>query len=159
MKKFYEYLCTVEAFLARTFLMVMVILIFGAGIARLVGHPINWSIDAATCIFAWACFFSADVAWRKNKLMSVEVLTNYLPEKARKYCRLLNYSILTLFLLYLIPTGLWLSYVSRERSFQGISEFSYSWVTMSVPLGGALLLITTILKFRDEIKANPKGNQ
>jgi TRAP-type C4-dicarboxylate transport system permease small subunit len=159
MKKFYEHLCTVEAFLARTFLMLMVVLIFGAGIARLVGHPINWSIDAATCIFAWACFFSADVAWRKNKLMSVEVLTNSLPEKVQRYCRLLNYFILIVFLGYLIPTGLWLSYVSRARSFQGIPEFSYSWVTMSVPLGGTLLLITTILKLRDEIKASPKGSR
>lgn len=159
MKKFYEYLCAVEAFLARTFLLGMVVLIFGAGIARLVGHPINWAIDAATCIFAWACFFSADVAWRKNKLMSVEVLTSHLPARAQRLCRLLNYSILTIFLLYLIPTGLWLSYVSRARSFQGIPDFSYSWVTMSVPLGAALLLMTTILKFRDEIKASPTRNR
>lgn len=159
MKKFYEYLCAVEAFLAGTFLLVMVVLIFGAGIARLVGHPINWAIDAATGVFAWACFFSADVAWRKNKLMSVEVLTSHLPERAQRWCRLLNYSILTIFLVYLIPTGLWLSYVSRARTFQGIPDFSYSWVTMSAPLGAALLLITTILKFRDEIKASPKRNR
>jgi TRAP-type C4-dicarboxylate transport system permease small subunit len=158
MKKFYEVLCTVEAFLARMFLMVMVVLIFGAGIARLVGHPINWAIDAATCVFAWACFLSADVAWRKDKLMSVAVLTNHLPEKGQKYCRLLNYSILTVFLVYLIPTGLWLSYVSRERTFQGIPDFSYSWVTMSLPLGATLLLMTTILKFRNEIKPGRNGD-
>ena len=29
--------------------------------------------------------------------MSVEVLTNFLPEKAQKYCRMLNYFILTVF--------------------------------------------------------------
>lgn len=136
----------------------MVILVFGGGVARLLAYPINWAIDMATCLFAWACFFSADVAFRRNKLMSVEVLTNYLPEKAQRYCRMVNYFILTVFLVYLIPTGIWLSYISRERSFQGIPEFSYSWITMSMPVGSLLLLITTLLKISDEIKGSKKGN-
>jgi TRAP-type C4-dicarboxylate transport system permease small subunit len=156
MKTVYECVCWAEAFLARTLLLTMVVLIFGSGVARLVGSPINWAIDIATCVFAWGCFFSADVAWRKNKLMSVEVLTNYFPEKGRKFCRMLNYLILTVFLAYVIPAGIWLSYVSRARSFQGIPEFSYSWVTMSMPVGAILLLITTLLKIRDEVHGAAK---
>lgn len=152
MKKFYERLCFAEILVAQLFLIVMVILIFVAGIARLIGHPINWSIDIATCVFAWACFLSADVAWRNGKLMSVDVVTKHLSEKGQKFFRMVNYGIVTLFLLYLIPIGFWLSYVSRERSFQGIPEFSYSWVTMSVPVCGVLLLITTVLKARTELK-------
>jgi TRAP-type C4-dicarboxylate transport system permease small subunit len=158
MKTVYEHVCAAEAFLARTLLLGMVLLIFGSGIARLVGSPINWAVDIATCAFAWGCFFSADVAWRKNKLMSVEVLTNYFPAKGRKFCRMVNYCILTGFLLYVIPAGVWLSYVSRARSFQGIPEFSYSWVTMSMPVGAALLLITTILKIRGEVTSGRTGN-
>jgi TRAP-type transport system small permease protein len=34
------------------------------------------------------------------------------------------------------------------RSFQGIPAISYSWVTMSLPVGAMLLLITTALKVR-----------
>jgi len=34
--------------------------------------------------------------------------------------------------------------VSRARSFQGIPEISYSWVTMSMPVGCLLLLVTTL---------------
>jgi len=151
MKKFYERVCFVEVVLAQFFLVVMVVLIFSAGIARLIGHPINWTIDVATCVFAWACFLSADVAWRKGKLMSVDVITKHLSEKAQRTFRMVNYTILTVFLLYLIPIGLWLSYVSRERSFQGIPDFSYSWVTMSVPVCSMLLLITTLIKVRDEL--------
>lgn len=151
MRTLYAYLCAAEAFLARSFLLVMVVLIFGAGIARVLGHPINWAVDVATCLFAWACFLSADIAWRKSRLMSVDVMTARLPQHGQRVCRLLNCGILTVFLLYLIPTGLWLSYVSRARSFQGIPEFSYSWVTMSLPVGAFLLLITTLLKIRDEL--------
>jgi len=49
--------------------------------------------------------------------------------------------------------GIWLSWISRARSFQGIPEISYSWVTMSAPVGAALLLITAFLKFREELKS------
>ena len=112
------------------------ILIFGAGIARVLGYPINWAIDAATCFFAWACFFSADIAWRYNKLMSVDIFVNAFPEKAKTYCRMANYAILTVFLTYIVVAGLWLSYVSRARAFQGIPAISYSWVTLSLPVGG-----------------------
>jgi TRAP-type C4-dicarboxylate transport system permease small subunit len=158
MAKLYAWVCAAEAFLARTFLLTMVALIFGSGIARLLGSPINWAIDVATCIFAWGCFFSADVAWRRSKLMSVELLTNRLPARGQKACRMVNYCILTAFLLYVIPAGVWLSYVSRARSFQGIPTFSYSWVTMSLPVGAAMLLTTTILKMRDELKSSGKGS-
>lgn len=151
MKTVYASLCAAEALLARLFLLAMVVLLFGACIARVFGHPINWAIDIATCVFAWACFLSADIAWRKNRLMSVELLTSRLSARLQRACRLLNYAVLALFLAYLVPTGLWLAYVSRARSFQGIPEFSYSWVTMSLPVGGLLLLITTLLKIREEL--------
>jgi TRAP-type C4-dicarboxylate transport system permease small subunit len=157
MKKLYEYICNGETFVARSLLIAMVILVFGAGIARVVGYPINWAIDMATCFFAWACFFSADIAWRNDKLMSVDIFVNYFPEKVKKYCRMVNYTILVVFLMYVVVAGLWIAYVSRERAFQGIPAISYSWVTLSLPVGGVLLLISTILKIRKEIK--PDGGE
>jgi TRAP-type C4-dicarboxylate transport system permease small subunit len=148
--RLYASLCAAESRVAATFLVVMVLLIFGGGLARLVGHPQNWTIDAATCLFAWACFLSADVAWRRGKLMSVDVLVARLPEGARRPLRLLNCAIVALFLLYAIGAGSWLAWTSRARSFQGIPGVSYSWITLSMPVGSALLLLTTLLKIRDE---------
>jgi TRAP-type C4-dicarboxylate transport system permease small subunit len=152
MKKFYERLIAAEAVLAAAFLVLMVVLIFAGGVARLFEHPINWAIDAATCFFAWACFLCADIAWRRGSLMSIEVLTRRLPPRLEAACRLVNYLIITLFLLYVIGMGVWLSWISRERSFQGIPEVSYSWVTMSMPVGACLLLITTLLKLKSELR-------
>jgi TRAP-type C4-dicarboxylate transport system permease small subunit len=53
---------------------------------------------------------------------------------------------------YLIVMGAWLAWTSRERSFQGIPDISYSWVTASAVVGGLLLLVTTLLKVRDELR-------
>jgi TRAP-type C4-dicarboxylate transport system permease small subunit len=151
-KWLYERVIAVEAFLAAAFLVLMVVLIFAGGVARLLEHPINWAIDFATCFFAWACFLCADIAWRRNSLMSIEVLTRRLPPRLEKACRLVNYLIIMLFLIYVIGMGVWLSWISRERSFQGIPEVSYSWVTMSMPVGACLLLITAVLKVRAEFR-------
>jgi TRAP-type C4-dicarboxylate transport system permease small subunit len=155
LKRLYEKLCAAEAVLAGTLLVLMVLLIFVGGVSRVFGYPLNWSTDFATAFFAWACFFCADIAWRRNNLMAIEFLPARLPPGAQKGLRLANYLIISGFLLYLIVMGAWLAWTSRVRSFQGIPEISYSWVTSSAVAGGALLLVTTILKIVDEVKGRP----
>ena len=146
---FYRIVLGVERRLASTLLVLMVVLIFVGGIARLVGHPLNWTTDAATCAFAWACFLCADVAWQRNGLVAIDVLTSRLPSIAQRVIAQANLVVIAAFLIYAIGWGTWLSWISRERSFQGIPEVSYSWVTMSMVVGSLLLLVTTLLKLRD----------
>jgi TRAP-type C4-dicarboxylate transport system permease small subunit len=152
LKAFYRRLCAAEAVLAGTLLVLMVALIFLGGVSRVLGYPLNWTTDFATAFFAWACFFCADIAWRRNSLMAIELGTARLPANAQMALRLANYFIISAFLLYLMVMGTWLAWTSRARSFQGIPEISYSWVTASAVVGGFLLLITTILKVRDELR-------
>jgi len=149
MRAFYAYLLRLEAILAGIFLLLMVGLIFTGGVARLMRNPLNWTIDLATCFFAWACFLCADIAWRNNSLMSINLVAERAPERVRQALSYLNFLIISVFLVYLIYSGLLLSWVSRARSFNGIPGVSYSWVTMSLPVGATLLLITTLLKVRE----------
>ena len=149
MTRVYAQLCRLEAIVAGVFLVVMVVMIFVGGIARMMAMPLNWTGDVATCLFAWACFLCADVTWRNNGLMAVELISGRLAPQGQRLLTLCNYLIICAFLVYVVCTGLWLSWVSRARSFQGIPEVSYSWITLSMPVGAALLLITTLLKMRD----------
>ena len=152
MRALYAWLLKIEAVLAGSFLMLMVALIFAGGVARLMRYPLNWTVDLATCFFAWGCFLCADVAWRRGSLMSIDLLVERLPARAQKALRLANYAIIAVFLAYLTVMGTWLAWTSRVRSFQGIPEISYAWVTMSAAVGGLLLLVTTILKVKEEFK-------
>jgi TRAP-type C4-dicarboxylate transport system permease small subunit len=150
----YAKLLRLEVVLAGVFLVLMVALVFTGGVARLMRHPLNWTIDLATCCFAWVTFLCADIAWRRDALMSIDLLAARAPppvQRALAYC---NYLIISAFLVYVIYTGILLSWVSRARAFQGIPEVSYSWVTMSLPVGGGLLLITTLLKLRAAMRSN-----
>jgi TRAP-type C4-dicarboxylate transport system permease small subunit len=155
LERVYERVGTVEAKVAATFLVLMVVFIFAGGVSRMFGHPLNWSTDAATCLFAWACFLCADVAWRRNSLMSIELLTSRLSPRLQTMLRLLNHAIISVFLLYIAGLGIWLSWTSRVRSFQGIPEISYTWVTASMPFGAVLLLATTLVKVRNELSGRP----
>ena len=146
----YRRFCDAEARLAATLLVMMVALIFAGAVSRVFGYPLNWSTDAATCLFAWACFLCADIAWRNNGMMSIELVTSRLPAQPQQWLRYLNLAIIAAFLLYVVWLGLWLSWTSRVRTFQGIPEISYSWVTMSMPVGAVLLLVTTLLKIREQ---------
>jgi TRAP-type C4-dicarboxylate transport system permease small subunit len=147
-----QILWKLETVIAGTFLVLMVLLIFAGGVARSLHYPLNWTGDAATCLFAWACFLCADIAWRNDSLMSIDLVTERLPERLQFAIRMLNYALITAFLLYLVTMGLYLSWISRIRSFQGIPAISYSWVTLSLPVGAILLLITTARKVRGELR-------
>lgn len=150
MASLYRRLCRAEAVIAASFLLMMVALIFLGGVARMLGAPQNWTVDVATCLFAWACFLCADVAWRNNALMAIGLVPNRLsPSVARALMRL-NLLLIAAFLLFVAIAGAWLAWISRTRTFQGIPGISYSWVTASLPAGSLLLLLTTLLKLRDQ---------
>jgi TRAP-type C4-dicarboxylate transport system permease small subunit len=146
MQFLYGRVLRLEAVLAGTLLLLMVGLIFLGGVARMLGYPLNWTIDLATCSFAWGCFLCADVAWRRDALMSIDLLAGRLPPGVARLMFYANHVIISLFLTYVIYAGIWLSWVSRARSFQGIPGVSYSWVTASIVVGAILLLTTTLLK-------------
>lgn len=154
MRRLYAFILKLEAGLAGVLLVAMAGLIFAGGVARLMAHPINWTIDLATCFFAWAAFFCADIAWRKEALMRIEIISKNAPAWLARFLTYFNLVVIAGFLLYVIYSGLWLSWVSRARSFQGIPGVSYSWVTMSLPVGGLLLLVTTALKLRAQMIAD-----
>lgn len=143
-----------EAVLAAILIIAMVVLIFTGGVARMMRHPLNWTTDFATCFFAWAAFLSADVAWRNDALMSVDLLTSRVSEKFQSALLYVNYAIISGFLIYLMWSGTRLAIVSSARSFQGIPWISYSWVTMSLPVGALLLLLTTGIRLYRSLKTD-----
>lgn len=159
LRTFYSHVGKAEALIAAAFLVLMVALIFAGGVARTMGAPLVWTTDFATCFFAWACFLCADVAWRNDGLISIRLVVDRLSPQAQRLLTYINYVLISLFLVYLIATGLWLSYVSSARSFQGIPWISYSWITMSLPVGAALLLVTTLIKFKREISGGPRPEE
>ena len=152
MKRFYEQVCRAEVFLAAVCFCASCLVIFSSAIARTVHRPLNWSLDISLFLFAWSVFLAADVALRADKLVNVDILVNRLPEKAREAVRLALWVIILVFLVALVGYGIHLSWFTRARAFQGLPKFSYTWVTLAVPLGSALMIVTVSLKLRASIR-------
>ncbi len=149
MKKLYEYVCKAEVFLAALCFSISCCLIFFAAIARSLDRPINWSQDMSLFLFAWSVFLSADAALRADKLVNIDLFVSRFSESTRRILAIFIYLIILAFLGALIWYGIKLSFFSRRRVFQGIPGFSYSWVTISIPVCSFLMAITSILKLKN----------
>jgi|CeladaMinimDraft_18_1061708.scaffolds.fasta_scaffold00197_17 TRAP-type C4-dicarboxylate transport system permease small subunit len=155
--KIYEAIGKVEMWISKGALALLTALVFASALARTLNYPIAWAVDMATFLFAWAVFLSADAAMRKDKLISINLLMDRLPPRFQLYLKILNYAIIIIFLAYMVYYGFHLSYTTRLRTFQGIPGFSYTWVTISVPIGCLLMLTTAVLKVKDLIKGGTAG--
>ena len=157
MSKVYAFLCKAEMFLAKYTLLALSTLVLAAAIARTIRHPMNWAMDAATFLFAWCVFIGGDIAMRENRLFCITLLLDRIPAKARPVVQIVNWLIIAAFLVFMIGYGIKLSIITRLRTFQGIPGLSYTWVTLSVPVGCALMLVSTVRRLRDLFHAARHG--
>ncbi len=136
-----------EAFIGTVFIIFIVLLVFIAALVRWLGFPIAWSIDAAQLLFGWVVFLGADVALKNDSHIGVDMIVNKLPFKARKTVKIINYISIQLFLLVIIYYGVMLSIENYERLFNTL-RLSYSYATISVPVGCSLMFLTMCEKIK-----------
>jgi len=153
MKRFYQSVCRVEESVAKISLGVFTLLVAVAAGGRFFGQPMAWAQDGAIFIFVWFVFFSADIAMRGNKLVAVTILTEKLPPRVQNWIAAVNYAIIAGFVVFMIRYSVFLLDISRHVAFQGRAGFSYSWVIASIPVAFTLLLITTVTKLREHLRA------
>jgi len=148
MKNIYDRLIEGETYVAAVGFTGACLMIFVSAIMRGIGYPINWAWDLSLFLFAWSVFIAADAAMRHDKLVNVELVVDLFPAKWKTFCSVINYCLILLFLVALVIIGLKLSYTTRSRTFQGMPGFSYTWVTLSIPVGAALMIVTTVRKLK-----------
>lgn len=146
MKRFYKKLCQAEVALSGVCLIASVALIFVQAVLRTANRPINWGFYIALFLFTWSTFLAADVAYRNNTTVFVDVFINRMPPSVQKMLRIICYLLSLAFMTGMTYYGAILFVKSWARPFQGIPGFSYSWVTLSVPVGFGLMVITTLRK-------------
>lgn len=151
MPKIGKSLIALEEKVSMLLLIFIVVLVFLAALLRWFGYPLPWSVDMAQLLFVWFCFLGADQALRKDKHIGVDVLTRYLPLKAQRIIQLCFYIMIFLFLGLIVIYGVHLSYLNRLRQFNGM-KLSYSWATVSAPVGCSIMMLTTVGKIRRFLK-------
>jgi len=146
MEKIMKIISKVELAVAAVCLVASTSMIFIAAVLRRIGNPINWSIDISLFLFAWCIFLSADIALRDDRLVSFDLISEKLPKKFNKVLSTILFVVIFAFLALLLVYGSILAYTTRIRTFQGIPGFSYTWITLSLPVGALLMMQTVIYK-------------
>ncbi len=136
-----RFLVRAEAALGKFLLVVIVVLVFAAGLLRWFDRPLIWSVDLAQLLFVWISFIGANQALRSRVHIGMDLLVRPFPIRVRRLLEVLL-ALLTLgFLLYMALLGYRLTALNIERVY-GDSGISYAFVTGAVPVGCLLLAIT-----------------
>ncbi|OKL43355.1 hypothetical protein A3843_14110 [Pseudovibrio exalbescens] len=135
-----------ENLILKVLLGACVVLVVVASLARWVGYPIIWSVDIAQLLFIWICFLGANQALRHDQHIGVDFLIRRCPKKLQYLVEAVGYALTIAFLLALIRYGYDLTTMNVERRLSD-TDMSYAWVTAAVPVGCALLALTSVGKF------------
>jgi len=150
MKALYNYFCKFEELVVQVFLCTIVFLVFSSAICRTLKVPINWAIDLSLLLYAWTVFLGADMALRNTDLVKVDMIIKKFSPGAQKALYILWQTVIIVFLASLILYGVPLALESTKRLFQTLG-ISYSWATISVPVGSALMMISTGIKLYNAV--------
>jgi TRAP-type C4-dicarboxylate transport system permease small subunit len=156
----YHGFCKIEEILVALFVAVITLLVFISAVARGLNHPLNWAQDMALLLFAWVVFLGADSALRRADFVRVDMLIRFFPPKVQKLLYYFFYLIIIGFLGILVRFGIPLCIDNAKRLFQTLG-ITYSWATISAPIGSLLMIITILLKLirrwhEKEIKSEGK---
>ncbi|GAA0381790.1 TRAP transporter small permease [Bacillus horti] len=139
-----------EDFLTNSLMIGIVVFVFLASVMRWIGSPIPWSIEFAQLLFVWVIFLGANRALREDRHVGVDFFVNQLPFKVKTIIEIIMIVLIMAFLVFLAYSGSSLSLENSSRLINNLG-LSYSIVTISVPMGSLLMLITFIGKLKGKI--------
>jgi TRAP-type C4-dicarboxylate transport system permease small subunit len=147
----YNGFCKIEETIVAVFVAAITFLIFVSAITRSFGFPINWAPDTSMLLLSWVVFLGADSALRRADFIRVDMLLLRFPVKVQKFLYYLYYLIVILFLALMVRFGVPLALENTKRNFQALT-LSYSWATISAPIGAFLMIVTIVLKLKNKWK-------
>ena len=149
-KKFVEGYIKLENFITNFLLVSIVFFVFIAAVLRWVGYPLAWSVEFAQLLFVWAIFLGANRTLREDKHIGVDFFVRKMPVRLRLTVEIMMYVLVIAFLVFLSYFGLMLSIENSVRLINNL-PFSYSMITMAVPVGSMLMIITAVKKIIGKI--------
>ena len=160
-KLIYKGFCILEEAVVAVSVAAITLLVFASAISRGFNHPLNWAVDISLLLLAWLVFLGADTALRRSDFIHVDVLLRKFSPHIQKFLYYFFYIIIILFLAMLVIYGIPLSIENYQRTFQAL-PISYSWATISVPVGAFFMIVTIVIKLvkkRNETEIKSEGKE
>lgn len=133
----------IERSIAAMMLALIVLCVFFAALMRTIGFPVIWSVDIAQLLFVWVCMIGGNQAMRDGDHVGVDYFVKRFPLKMQLSIDVVVYVLMAAFLAMLIVYGIKLTLLNPEREL-GAAQLPYSLVTAAIPVGGLVMLFTTL---------------
>ena len=147
MRKIYKAFCKLEVIACGTGFMLLIAMIFLAAVLRFFRVSVAWNIDLALFLLAWTAFLGADIAWRDEKLIGIDIITKRLPVLPAKIIQFIVYVIVMCALVIIVVNGSRLAWLERVRRYQSI-PIPFSLMTLSLVTAASSMIITTLIKMK-----------
>ncbi len=144
-RTFFETMTRLEESVSQIFMAFIVFLVFIAALTRFIGYPINWSVDIAQAVFVWVIYIGANQALRNSRHIGIDLLFNRFNARVRFVLLIAIHLAIIVFLATIIVGGIHITVINAGRILNDI-PISYSFVTIAVPVGSFLMILTTIGK-------------
>ncbi len=131
----------VERLAALLALVAVVLSVLVAGIGRSLGWPVAAAPQYAQLSLIWACMLGADIAARQGQHIRVGAIFDMLPRPVRAALTALSLALILPFLGFVAWHGWFLATNNWEREL-GASGLSYGLVTLALPVGAVLLILS-----------------
>jgi len=104
-----------------------------------------WASELSQYIMVWVVFIGASALMRATEHVTMDLIMRILPKKGVPYLDVFVYSVVFIFLLYLMYIG-WNMTVEVYNTGQTMSTmgFSMAWVYLSFPVGMFLMAINSL---------------
>ncbi|WP_201740516.1 TRAP transporter small permease [Paracoccus aeridis] len=129
--------------LAILFLAGTVLAVFVGALMRAIGHPVAEAPEIAQLLLIWTVVLGAALVMQRGDHIRITALPDALSPAARRVLHLVLVSMMLAFLAYLGWIGGVLAGSNWARE-MGVSGLSYGWVTLALPVGCVLMIVSLL---------------
>jgi TRAP-type C4-dicarboxylate transport system permease small subunit len=133
----------IEEIIAMIFLGGTVSAVIIGAVGRSVGHPVPAGNEIAQLLLIWTVMLGADLVIRRGEHIRISSLPDALSPSGRRILHLVCVACILAFLSYCGWLG-WNLAMSNWAREMGASGLSYGWVTLALPVGCVLMIISLI---------------
>jgi TRAP-type C4-dicarboxylate transport system permease small subunit len=133
----------IEIVLALLLLAATVLAVLVAAVGRSIGLPVTSAPQFAQLFLLWTCMFGADLCMRHGEHIRVTALPDLVSDHVRRKLSIVMTVLILAFLLWLAWHGFHLAVGNWSRELGG-AGLSYGLVTLALPVGSVLLIISTL---------------
>ncbi len=153
-----EWVARIEGFFVALFLMAMILLAFSQVVMRNVFNAgIPWADSVVRLLVLWVGFLGAALATKLEQLLTIEVLTKYLPERVRHLSSLIvkGFAIAICWFLLCAAVGFLKEERSTRESF--LNLFPAWWTLAIIPAAFVLIPFHLLFGMAKDIRYFVKG--